>query len=356
MENKIPNGYIVDKNMVAETSIEKDGFRFYDIDSEPFRIYGVYRDGEQYRRIPHSLAESLNPGMVILSTNTAGGRVRFVTDSPRIALIATRNSQPITDNGCFLNMGAFDMYADGVYAHIFRPGNDFSIHTFESVSRPFDGDRRERLITLNMPNYGNVERLLVGIEEGSSLRAAPDHTYECPVVFYGSSITQGGCASRPGLSYQGMLSRELDMNYINLGFSGRAKGEPSMVEYIKKLEMSAFVLDYDHNAPTPEHLLATHEPLYRAVREMHPDIPIIMMARPNSFDDEDVRCRRDIVYRTYERAKADGDDNVYFLDGTELIAKAGGDGLCDGCHPNDLGFRCMADGLLPVLGKALRKC
>ena len=339
--------------MVASTVIEKEGFTFYDIDSEPFRIYGVYRDGATYRRIPHTLAESLNTGIVILSTNTAGGRVRFVTDSPRIAIIATRKSPPITDNCCFLNIAAFDMYADGAYAHIFRPGNDFSIRTFEGVSRPFDGERHDRLITINMPNYGDVEQLLVGIENGSSLRAAPEYKYEKPVVFYGSSITQGGCASRPGLSYQGMLSRALDMNYINLGFSGRGKAEPEMVEYVTGLDMSAFVLDYDHNAPTPEYLLATHEPFYKAVRERHPEIPIIMITRPNCFDDEEVKRRREIILRTYERAKAAGDNNVFFLDGTELIAEVGGEALCDGCHPNDLGFYLMTKGLLPVMREAL---
>ena len=339
--------------MIAKTAIEKDGFHFYDIDDEPFRIYGVYRDGEQYRRIPQSLAESLNPGIVILSTNTAGGRVRFVTDSPRIAVIATRNAEPLSDNCCFLNVAAFDMYADGEYAHIFRPGGDFDIRTFEGISRPFDGARRDRTITVNLPNYGNVERLLIGIEDGSSLKRAPDYVYERPVVFYGSSITQGGCASRPGLSYQGMLSRALDMNYVNLGFSGRGKAEPEMVEYVSGLDMSAFVLDYDHNAPTPEYLLATHEPFYKAVRERHPDIPIIMMTRPSCFDDCEVKQRREVIYGTYERARAAGDNNVYFLDGAELVSAVGGDGFADGCHPNDLGFYHMAKGLLPVLREAL---
>ena len=86
------------------------------------------------------------------------------------------------------------------------------------------------------------------------LKDAPEYRIKKPVVYYGSSITQGGCASKPGSSYESILSRRFDCDYINLGFSGTAKGEDEIVDYIKGLEMSVFVMDYDHNAPTTEHL------------------------------------------------------------------------------------------------------
>ena len=105
----------------------------------------------------------------------------------------------------------------------------------------------------------------VGIDDDAEFLAAPAQKYEKPVCFYGSSITQGGCASKPGNSYNAMLARWLDFPQVNLGFSGNGKGEDTMAEYIASLDMSAFVYDYDYNAPTTEHYEATHDRFYRII-------------------------------------------------------------------------------------------
>ena len=112
---------------------------------------------------------------------------------------------------------------------------------------------------------------------------------------YGSLITQGGCASRHGMSYQSIVSRKFNCDYINLGFSGNAKAEDEITDYIKNLEMFVFVLDYDHNAPTVEYLKNTHEKMFKAVRDAHPDIPVIMMSRPKHFLTEEEKERRKVV-------------------------------------------------------------
>ena len=343
----------IDKNMDAVTKIDKSGFDFYNIDDEPFRIYGVYRDGEWYRRLPEALAEKVSRGVHILHTNTAGGRVRFITNSRRFAFIYKGDGGTPSDNGGYLNRSGFDLYADGEFVTTARCGNKFPVTYYEHIGNELVGERRDRVITVNFPNYGAVSELLIGLEEGSTLKRAPDYTYECPVVYYGSSITQGGCASRPGLSYQGVLSRWLDTNYINLGFSGNAKGEPIMAKYIAGLEMSAFVYDYDHNAPTAEHLAATHEPFFKIIREAHPDLPIIIMTRPKYSLDEDELRRAEIIKGTYKRALASGDKNVYYIFGHDLMEEIGSEGLVDGAHPNDLGFRYMALGIRPLLEKIL---
>ena len=173
-------------------------------------------------------------------------------------------------------------------------------------------------------------------------------------LFYGSSITQGGCSSRPGTTYQAIASRRLDFDYINLGFSGNAKGEQVMVDYLASLPMSVFVCDYDHNAPSVDHLAATHENLYRNIRKAHPHIPVIFMARPLFYPDADALARLEVIKTTYENAKRAGDTNVYLLDGPTLMAMAGDDGLVDGAHPNDLGFASMAKAVGDVLEKIWR--
>ena len=138
-----------------------------------------------------------------------------------------------------------------------------------------------------------------------------------------------------------MLSRRFDANFINLGWSGNGKGEKEIRDYMASLDMSVFVLDYDHNAPTVEHLEATHEPMYKAIRQAHPDIPVIMLVRPHyNATDEDARAK--VIKKTFENAKANGDNNVYYLNGRQLMAIAGYDGTVDNCHPNDLGFYSMA--------------
>jgi len=117
--------------------------------------------------------------------------------------------------------------------------------------------------------------------------------------------------------------------------------------------MSVFVYDYDYNAPTPEHLMSTHERMFLKVREKNPDLPIIMMSRPQFLLDDDAKKRLEIITTTYNNALNRGDKNVYLIDGPTLMAKAGTEGTVDNCHPNDLGFYSMASALGDVLEKII---
>ena len=186
------------------------------------------------------------------------------------------------------------------------------------------------------------------------VEAPTPYKWETPILFYGSSITQGGCSSRPGSAYANIVSRALDADIVNLGFSGNARAEVEMGEYIKNLPMSVFVYDYDHNAPTIAHLEQTHERMFRQVREAQPDLPIVLMSRPKYTLNEDDRTRLEIIRKTYENALARGDRNVYLIDGPTLMAIAGNEGTVDGSHPTDLGFFSMAQALIPVLKEILK--
>jgi hypothetical protein len=200
-----------------------------------------------------------------------------------------------------------------------------------------------REIIIHFPLYSNVCDLFIGLSRDSEILAAPLYRVEKPVVFYGSSVTQGGCASRPGTCYQGFLSRWLDFDYINLGFSGSARGEDEMADYIASLDMSVFVCDYDYNAPSAEHLEKTHEKLFMKVRAAHPDLPIILVTRPKPHycEGEDLNCF-EVIKKTYENALARGDKNVRFIDGRTMFEFAGTEGTVDSVHPTDLGFLSMA--------------
>ena len=335
----------IDKNFKVETQIKRENIKFYDVETAPFRLYGLMRDNDRFCRIPEDVAKNVSPGVHILNRNTAGGRVRFVTNSPYVAISAQMDAIGKMPHFPLTGSSGFDLYTDEgkgqVYRGTFTP--PFELENGYEAVIDF-GSNEEKLVTINFPLYSGVKKLYVGLEGDSQILPAPDYKYEKPIVYYGSSITQGGCASRPGNCYQGIISRRLDTNYINLGFSGSGKAEDLMVQYLADMEMSIFVCDYDHNAPDAEYLKKTHLPLYRAIRAKHPNLPIIILSAPDVLIAPDTHLdRRDVIRETYETALAEGDENVHFIDGAELFAGEDWD-LCtvDRTHPNDLGFYRMA--------------
>lgn len=329
----------IDKNFAVPTKIQREGLVFHDAESAPFKIYGVYRDGERFRRLPEAVAKATNDGVWRLHANTAGGRVRFVTDSPFVAISAQLGSVGKMPHFAFTGSIGFDLYSGKQYMRTFVPPVNVEEH-FEDIRDVAPGLRE---YTINFPLYSEVKKLYIGLQEGCRLEAAPEYSVADPVVYYGSSITQGGCASRPGCAYQSIITRNLDCDHINLGFSGNARGEDAIAEYIAGLKMSAFVYDYDHNAPTPEHLEATHERMFRIIRKAQPDLPVLMLSRPKYYLEDAEKQRLEIVRKTYEKALAAGDKNVYFIPGPELLLDlVREEALVDNCHPADGGFISMA--------------
>ena len=333
----------IDERLGVKKVIDSAGISWYNVDNLPFRVYGLLRDDYGYRRVPKDVAEATSVKVAGLAHNTSGGRVRFRTASGRIAIRATMNSICRMPHMAYTGIHGFDLYADGIFIKSFVPPYDIEGGYESVITLPSNEDR---LITINFPLYNSVASLEIGLDDGFMPRCAEDYRFEKPVVFYGSSITQGGCASRPGTCYQSILSRSLDFNFINLGFSGSGRAEPAISEYMAGLDMSVFVMDYDHNAPTVEHLKKTHYNLYERIRATHPDIPYIMISRPDFSRTElsDSEKRREVILESYHRAKDAGDKNLYFIDG-ESFFRGRYAQLCtvDGCHPTDMGFALMAE-------------
>ena len=338
----------IDKNFEVKTKIEKDDVKFYNIEDTPFEIYGLMRENGRYCRLPEKVAESVSPGVHALYANTAGGRVRFVTDSKYVAIHASMDGLGKMSHFPLTGSIGFDLYVKNDYKHMFVPPFDIEDGYEYAVDFPTN-ELRE--ITINFPLYSNVKELYIGLQESASVKEATPYQNVKPIVYYGSSITQGGCASRPGNSYQSVISRRFNRDYINLGFSGNAKAENEIIDYIKKLDMSLFVYDYDYNAPSAEHLKNTHEKMFKAIREANPELPVIMMSRPKLYLSEEEKERRNIIETTYRNAVSAGDKNVYFIDGKALCELCGNDGTVDGCHPTDYGFASMARAVGDVIEK-----
>lgn len=341
----------IDNNFAARCGVaSKTDICFYDVESAPFKVYGVFKENGLYRRMPEDVAKKISDGVYALHTNTAGGRIRFRTDSPYVAIRVKMGSVGRMPHFALAGSGGFDLYADNVYVNTYVPPYDVKDECEDCIDL---GDGGMRDITVNMPLYSGVREIYIGLKKGSNTDTPLPYSVEKPMVFYGSSITQGGCASRPGAAYTSVVPRYFNSDYVNLGFSGNARAEDEMIEYIKGLDMSVFFLDYDHNAPTEEHLKATHEKMFTAIRESHPLLPIVIMSRPKNMLNLCETERLEIITETYKNALSRGDKNVYLLTGGDLTALCGNEGTVDNCHPTDFGFASMAQAVISVLKKIL---
>ncbi len=341
----------VDKNMIVNTTIGDVDVCWHDVRKAPFSLHGFYEPYTMpiFCRVPPDVAAATSEGVDKLSRESAGGRVRFSTDSPYIAIRAKYRAVGRSPHLTLLSTAGFDLYVDGEfgsrYIKEFRMPYDMT-DSYEQIVK-LKGTAM-RSFTLNFPVHAVVEQLEIGLKPDAALDAAIPYRDFDPVIFYGSSIVHGTAATRPGCIYPAILSRELNLDFRNLGFSGQAKGEPVLGQWMATLPMSVFVCDYDHNAPDPEHLEATHYPLYEIVREKNPDVPYIMITRPNYWTNprtqEDILVRRDIIMKSYLKARETGDKNVWFIDGMSFnVAPHTYELSVDGVHPNDAGFVRMAD-------------
>jgi lysophospholipase L1-like esterase len=216
----------------------------------------------------------------------------------------------------------------------------------------------EREITLYLPLYSPVKVLGIGLDTGADISKPTPFVLSKPIVFYGTSITQGGCASRSGMSYQAMLGRLLNIDFVNLGFSGNGKGEPEMARTVADIDAAYFVLDFAQNNPTVESLAQVYAPFVEAIRGRHPQTPILVVtpiysASESWAKNDRLNKMRELIRQVAARRIAAGDRNIQIIEGTDLLGPARGDGLVDGTHPNDLGFKWMADGLAERISKVL---
>ena len=326
-----------------------------DIFSAPVSLHGFDAEGvntagvQNLWRLPPDLHDRVNLGVARLCKHTSGGRIRFCTDSKKLSCRVLLSEEYLLADMPLSGSSGVDLSVNGRLVKNWRPDFGKNLYEFEYG---LNGEKNE--ICFYLPLYCGVAKFELYADDGAFVGAAKPYTYPKPVVFYGSSITQGAFASRPSSCYTAMVCELLDADFRNLGFAGNALGEENMADYIAGLEMSAFVLDYDHNAWV-ERLEQTHERFYKQVRAKHPNLPMIIISRPD-FDlniPESIR-RREIIRRTYDNAVASGDKRVAFIDGETIFGNVLREHCTtDNCHPTDLGFERIAMAVLPVLKKFL---
>ena len=346
---------------------------FIPVGQKPIELDGLpfWEQEHKFLRIPEAEVPRVSFGVGELATNTSGVQARFRTDSPVLAIRAKLRYVPFHGKMPVVGSCGFDVYTGTGLAKRFLNaigptsgkqeygGLCYNFRSYKGVPYSPMADAIPgtglREVTINFPLYNGVDYVEIGLVPGARLEAPAPFSIEKPIVFYGSSITQGGCVSRPGNHYVLHISRRLDANVACQGYSGNAKGEVVMADIMSRIPMSVFVFDYDHNAPNIEHLKKTHYPFYRYFRERCPDVPIVFASNTSpALDMKRWYDRLGVIRETYERAYADGDRRIAFLDGTGIFSEPYYDACTvDGCHPNDLGFFRMADSFEKAIREAL---
>ncbi len=329
---------------------------FYPAQQPPFDICGlVPNERGTLCRLPLDFLPGCSDGVKQLAFHLAGGVVRFSTDSPHLAVAHRLTTEALMPHFTACGQAGMELFEETdagsrqVKNFIPRLNEGRGLLPEQSAYAPLPGGLRH--YALYLPLYNGVESLSLGFAPGAQVLPGRKPAIQKPIVFYGSSITQGGCASKCGSCYTSIVARRMDAAQINLGFSGSGRGEASMARYIAGLSMSAFVLDYDHNAYDPPHLEKTHEVFFKTVRAAHPDLPILILSRPDVDRDPQLAASCfAVIRRTYENAIVRGDRHVRLISGQSLFGDTDRE-LCtvDGSHPTDLGFLRMADAVTAAL-------
>lgn len=223
-------------------------------------------------------------------------------------------------------------------------------------------DRKEREYMLYLSLYDGVTSLEIGVDNSSviSKPQVDSPRRGCPIVMYGTSILQGGCVSRPGMVNTSLIERALDIEVINLGFSGNALLDLDIAQLMASVETPAlYVLD---NAPNckADRIEAHSVEFFRIIRDAHPDVPVIIVEHPlcptmrlNHAEREDIIARNNAQKAFYETLRRAGEKRVYYVSGDKLLDEMK-EGTVDGVHFTDLGVTYYAKALLPTIKKALK--
>ena len=306
-----------------------------------------------FHRLP-AKAEGVVPEPVwSLSTHSAGLHLRFVTDAPRIAARWNVTYESLAmDHMPATGVSGVDLYAKGDRGWAWLGTGRPKAFPENQCLLAQDIPPGVHELLLNLPLYNGVESLSIGIPPGCTLARAPQAPK--PVCFYGTSITQGGCASRPGMAHTSILARRLGRPAINLGFSGNGRMEPELAALLTELDVAAYVLDCLPNM-TNEMVAERVAPFVRTLRGTWPDTPIILvesvfrqsyLAAP---ENNAVILERNLILRDiYDELLAEGIGDLHYVSGEALLG-TDGEGTVDGVHPTDLGFCRFAEKLEPVL-------
>lgn len=350
----------IDKKLKFNDSESKEKLDYYKIPNPAFALAGIgYYEGQGFLRMPPEVAERVSDDVAVLNHHTTGGRILFSTDSSVVEIRVSYDYLSRLRNIELASLGFVLIERCGKvrkYIKIMPP--DYNHNTGYVFSVDLEGSGMRDYI-LYFPVVGRVGELTVGLSAGACVKPLNLYT-DAPIVYYGSSITQGFCAGRPDNTYEAFIEKWCERDFVNLGFSGSGRGEDEMIEYLATLDCSIFVSDYNHSGIDLDIFRRQHPKLYREFRKTHPETPIIILSKTcmyvgldNIDEHERASAQEKIIYDTYRMARDSGDKNVYFLSGVEMLDCLSPtdrmSAMNDSDHPNELGFYIMAKKIYSVM-------
>ena len=345
----------------VEPTVE-NGFSWYDATQWPVENK-CWNDVDRYfARFPSRAKGKVTDAVWNLSQHSAGEVVRFRTDSDQIKVRYTLlNASVAMSHMPATGVSGLDLYAFDEdtktwrWAAVTQPTKKTEEKTWISGM-----EKKEREYMAYLPLYNGIDALSIGVPEGASFTALSPRT-DKPIVYYGTSIAHGGCASRPGNAYTAMLGRRLDVPVVNLGFSGSARMEMEIAELLCEIDAEIYVLDAGPNM-TSQWIDERMIPFVKKLREARPNVPILIVEdrwfsnawilpeRHNTGVNNHAAERR-----AFEELQKEFDD-LYYLSGETLIGDdLDNDGTVAGSHPNDLGMYRQANALEKAIRPILEK-
>ena len=336
---------------------KKDTIKY--TDGQNFTIIGKYHSEKNYARFPKNYEAKLRKDVWDLGQNSAGISIRFRSNASEIRVRWTLLEDNKMDHMAFTGIKGVDLYAwvDGRWkyvntARVKEKSNEFTlVRTNDAISREY---------LLNLPLYDGIDSLSIGINSSAEI-TLPKENYliaKKPVVYYGSSIAQGGCASRPGMAFTNILSRMLDRSFINMGFSGSGTFDIPVGEAMSEINAALYIIDCNPNTKT-ELIYQRAVDLVKLLKQKRPEIPVLLVEGfdyVSGFGDprESDQAKKNVeLKRAYNTLKESGLKQIYYKKGDGLIGNDY-EGTVDGVHPNDLGMMRIAEALRPAIQKLVK--
>ena len=348
-------------NLFAQNfNFSEDDVDWYDVKELGVEGKGWSNTKKFFDRLPAKAEGFVRDQVWNLSRDSAGMCFRFVSDSPNIYVRyeLSRESLSMTHMAATGHSGV-DLYAqDGMgidrWVAVVRPGKQKMDTTLAKDLAP--GSRR---YTLYLPLRNGVESLEIGVVRGQSFTALSPRN-EKPIVFYGTSIMHGACASRPGMAFPSILGRRLKRPIINLGFAGNGRMEIEVGSLLVELNPCVFVIDCLPNM-NESTVSQRAVPLVKKIRETHEKTPILLVEDRSFTSTRFFPARKQrhqknriALKNAFKELQNLGIKNIFYLDGDNLLGQDG-EAATDGSHPSDLGMVRYADAYEPALRAILRQ-
>lgn len=334
-------------------------------DATQFPLYGtaVKNDSETYTRLPDSLKTKVRKELYNLGTNTAGLYIRFSSNARKMRVKWNSTFNVEMNHMTPTGIRGFDVYAlmDNGKWEFVSPARPVVNKKKCSATVFADMKPGMREYMMFFPLYDGVDSLYIGVDSAAVIEMPKVDLpkREKPVVIYGTSITQGACASRPGMCHTNMLVRDLNREIYNLGFSGNGRLDLEVAEVMASVDAGLYVIDCLPNNKV-DALKANIDPFFQLLRSKRPDVPVLFVESPMfpgyllDMNEEATLNEKNAALRDYyNKLKKAGVKNIYYFE-TKGILTEDRQGTIDGYHFTDLGFYRYEKNLLPVIQKILK--